>query len=264
MKIGAIIPIRLNSQRLPRKALMKIQNKPVLYLLLDRICSSKFLKKENVVICMTNKCYDDELENYVNEYGAGVYRGHPDDLIKRIYDCMNYYQFDIAAQIDGDDILADPEYMDLCISKLIEDSSIDVVTSKGLPLGISTKAFTNNAVNKVFSKYKTEQNDTGFGSYFTETDICVNHQIEPISESHIFDKVRLTLDYIEDFNLFKRIFNELYVEGKTIRLDQIVELLKSNPEITEINYFLQEEYMKRWTNKRNISYEANDGKIITI
>lgn len=49
------------------------------------------------------------------------------------------------------------------------------------------------------------------------------------------DLRRLTLDYHEDFELFKKIFNELCKEGKIFSFKEIITLLKSKPEIIKIN-----------------------------
>ena len=45
MKIGALIPIRLSSERLPKKAIRLIEGKPAVYHLLDRAFESKYLDR---------------------------------------------------------------------------------------------------------------------------------------------------------------------------------------------------------------------------
>lgn len=262
--IGALIPIRLASTRLPNKAILNICNKPIVHHLLDRVFASKYIDKKNVIVCTTTKKSDDELVEYVESYGANVFRGDPDDIIKRLYDAMTFYKLDYAIQVDGDDITVDPDYMDLCLTNLLNDPNLDVVSVNGLPIGISTKSFSYKAMQKVFERYETTNNDTGFGSYFTETDFCNYKSLNPISEKHIFDRLRLTLDYEEDFLLFETIFKKLYKYGEVFRLQQIIDLIKTEPQITEINYFLQEEYMNRWHEKRNINYKDNNGKIKSI
>ena len=50
MKIGALIPIRLSSERLPGKALKLIQGRPAVKHLLDRAFESKYLDKKRGVV----------------------------------------------------------------------------------------------------------------------------------------------------------------------------------------------------------------------
>ena len=251
--IGALIPIRLDSTRLPQKALINICGKPVLYHLLDRVINSKYLTNERVIICTTNKSSDDILVKRCEEYGVNIFRGSENDLIKRLHNAMQQYRLDY--------VTADTLYMDLTMEKLLSDPKLDVVYASGLPLGVSSKSFSSIGMKKVLSKYRSFYNDTGFGSYFTDTDICNKAVINPVSNNHIDNEIRLTLDYEEDLQLFKEIFKRLYIEGKIFDIGDIINLVKSEPKLKEINLFLNDEYLKRWTSKRKISYLDNEGDI---
>ncbi|HAT36435.1 MAG TPA: acylneuraminate cytidylyltransferase, partial [Rhodospirillaceae bacterium] len=62
MKIGALIPIRLASERLPRKAIMTICDRPIVHHLLDRIAACRHIDDaKNIVVCTTTDSSDDEL-----------------------------------------------------------------------------------------------------------------------------------------------------------------------------------------------------------
>jgi len=43
------------------------------------------------------------------------------------------------------------------------------------------------------------------------------------------------LDYPEDYELFKQIFEELYNEGEIFSFEEIMKLFKDKPELLEIN-----------------------------
>jgi len=263
-KIGALIPIRLASERLPGKAIKKLMDKPVVCHLLDRAFASKYLTKENVIVCTTRDKSDDPLVEIVEQYGAKIYRGDTDDIIKRFYDAINEYHFDYIIQIDGDDITVEPEYMDITMSTLLSNNELDVVSCQGLPLGIASMSFSRRAIEKVIKRYKTKKNDTGFASYFKETDFCKHQVVYPKSKEHVYERVRLTLDYQEDFNFFEAIFTRLYQPNTIFHLDELIGLLNQNKALAEINYFLQEQYMERWEEKRNFAYlnTKNEVKII--
>ena len=260
-KIGAIIPIRLASERLPNKAIKTLCGKPVVCHLLDRAFDSKYLERENVVVCTTNEASDDTLVKIVKNYGASIFRGSKDDIIKRFYDAMVKFNLDYVIEIDGDDITAEPLYMDLTMEKLLSDDSLDIVSCYELPLGITTKSFSMKSMKKVIEKYKSNKNDTGFIYYFTKTDFCNHLDIKPVSDDHKFKRIRLTLDYKEDFDFFKAIFEELYKEGEVFHLDEILNLARKRPEIIDINYFLEEEYLKRTSDKTNLEYINEEGKV---
>ncbi|MBO8132048.1 MAG: hypothetical protein H0Z29_11150 [Candidatus Marinimicrobia bacterium] len=263
-KIGALIPIRLTSERLPNKAIKILCGKPVVCHLLDRVFNSKYLTKENVVVCTTNDVSDDPLVEIVKSYGASVYRGSRNDIIKRFYDAINEFNFDYVIEINGDNITAEPRYMDLTMEKLISYNTLDIVTCYSLPLGVGSQSFSMNAIKKVYKRYKTKRNDTGFIYYFTKTGLCKHLDIEPISKNHIYDNIRLTLDYPEDFEFFKVIFGELYKEGEIFHFDDILNLIKKRPEIVKINNFLEKKYWKRTKAKVSLEYIDEKGKINEI
>lgn len=261
-KIGAIIPIRLASERLPNKALMPMVGRPVVWHLLDRICASRFIKnRKDVVVCTTMEASDDPLVESVERYGCSVYRGSTDDIIKRFYDAMEAYSFEAVIQVDGDDPLSDTQYMDMTMEKLLSEPDLGIVTCEGLPLGVATKSFTRKAMDSVYKHYKTEKNDTGFIYYFIKTGLC-KHAVVRVSDAmHRLDEARLTLDYQEDLDVFRMIFEALYNEQKLFGLSEVVAFLKSHPEIMKINNVLNEEYWKRTNDKVNLAFKDDAGVI---
>ena len=149
MNIGALIPIRLKSERLPNKALLDIAGKPACYHLLDRVCDCKFIKtKRHVVVCTTTDNSDDALVEAIETYGCSVFRGDENDIIKRFRDAMESFQFDYVVQADGDDPVSATEYMDITMEELLANSERDIVTVEGLPLGCATKSFSRKAIDK--------------------------------------------------------------------------------------------------------------------
>ena len=50
-----------------------------------------------------------------------------------------------------------------------------------------------------------------------------------------FSNIRITLDYKEDFELIKKIYEELYENNSNFGLNEIVNLLEKYPELLIIN-----------------------------
>ena len=63
MVTSIFIPVRLQSERLPKKALKKINGKPIIQYLIERL--QKIRNIDNVVICTTNNSSDDELIEFL-------------------------------------------------------------------------------------------------------------------------------------------------------------------------------------------------------
>lgn len=264
MKTGALIPIRLASERLPNKALKEICGRPVVHHLLDRVAACRYVGRENAVVCTTEDASDDPLAAAVEAYGARVFRGSRDDLIQRFRDAMAAFGFGAVVQVDGDDPLTDAEYMDRTMERLLADPALGVVWSEGLPLGVNCKSFTRAAMERVYAHYKQGQNDTGFIYFFTKTGLVKTGVVKPASPAHVLDGVRLTLDYDVDFEVFRRIFEALYRPGEVFGLAEVVRWLKAHPEVCAINANLDEEYWARTRAKAQLEYRDAAGALHRI
>ena len=264
VKIGALLPIRLASERLPAKALLEICGRPILWHLLDRVSASRYLEKQNVVVCTTEMESDDRLVEMVEKYGCSVFRGSTDDIIKRFHDAIEAYGFDAILQVDGDDPLCDTQYMDLTMEKLLGDPSLDIVVGEGLPIGIAAKSFRREAMDKVYSRYKTEKNDTGAMYFFTKTYLCKKASVVPLRPEHRLDEARLTLDYKEDLEVFTKIFEALYSKGEVFDLEEVTGFLRSHPEVMKINAVVEEEYWENDRVKAQLVFEDDYGTLVNV
>jgi spore coat polysaccharide biosynthesis protein SpsF len=262
--IGALIPMRLTSERLPGKALKLINGRPIVHHLLDRAAACRYLTPERIVVCTTNDPEDDQLVKVVEDYGAAIFRGARDDIIKRFNDAMVHFDFDAVVQIDGDDPLTDPLYMDLTMERLLSDPNLGIVCSEGLPLGVNCKSFSRAAMAAVMASYRAGLNDTGFIYYFTKTGLVNQAMVAATTPDHVLDEARLTLDYDVDLELFRRIFEALEPEGHMCTLKEVVQYLRQNPEVLRINHGLDEEYWQRTRDKAQLSYSDSDGSVHQI
>src|SRR5271169_1785684 len=82
---GALIPIRLDSTRLPNKALQDIEGEPAVQRLITQIVACGHMGREQIVICTTQRPQDDALLSVAAALGVQLYRGNTDDLIDRLY-----------------------------------------------------------------------------------------------------------------------------------------------------------------------------------
>jgi len=260
MKIGAIIPIRLASERLPGKALADICGRPVVAHLLDRVAACRYIQdRKDVVVCTTTAASDDPLEAAVRAEGCSVFRGSVDDIIKRFGDAIEAFGFDAVIQADGDDPLSATECMDATTEALLADPSLDIVTMRGLPLGCATKTFTRAAMRKVLAAYRTERNDTGFIYFFTKSGLCKHLDLENSRPEWRQDKARLTLDYEADLALFRAIFEALYKPGQIFSLAEAVAFLDTHQDLVNSNLAVQDEYWARTAEKAKLQFVDAQG-----
>jgi len=247
LKIGAFITVRLGSTRLPNKALLEIKGKSTIVHLIERIKKANNL--DRIVLCTTTNPEDKRLIKVAEEQKINSFAGDEMDIIKRHYDAANYYEIDFVINVDGDDIFCDPEYIDEIAEEAKENyQHYDVISTKDLPFGVNSFGYKIECLKGIFEKKKEDYTETGWGELFKNNQQLKKKYIDA-KENHIID-ARMTLDYEEDFQFFKKIIDMLYKEGKYFSLDEIIHLLRENPEIIKINKFVEDKYWENYEKKK--------------
>ena len=240
------IPVRVGSTRLPRKALIEIQGQSLIAHLIDRIKTAAL--PERVVLCTTTLSEDLPLVDTASSKHISCFRGSEEDLIFRYVGAARAFGCEQIINVDGDDVFCEPRLVDKAFQELT-DSGADFVHFEGLPIGASPIGFTAEALERVYELKQESCTDTGWGGFFTETGLFKICTIPP-EPRLVYPDLRLTLDYVEDLEFARRIFNALYKPGKIITLEEIVEYVKKNPEILAINSGVKEKYRSRLAQKQ--------------
>lgn len=263
MKIGALIPIRLASERLPGKALLPIAGRAAVLHLLDRVFDSAYLQPERVVVCTTEAASDDPLVPVVESTGARIFRGSRDNVIRRFRDAVRLHGFDAVIQADGDDPFTDTEYMDRCMARLLADDTLDLVQSEGLPIGLNSKAIRTRAIVKVEEHCLSDKNDHGFVLLFTRTELCKVATVQPVSAAHQHSTARITLDYPEDLEFFNALHDACAKAGRKFGVAEIVAALNAQPQLVDINSGLAERYRERTDALLSLQFRR-DGRVHSL
>lgn len=234
-KVGVIIEARTSSKRLPRKTLMKICERPSIELMIERVKRVK--KISNIILATTNKKCDNELVEIAKKQGIEFFCGSEDDVLSRVLLAAQKFSIDIIVSLQGDSILIDPK----CVDDAIEfffDNNFDYVSSalsNTFPIGMETQVFTRSVLEKVDKLTKVPV-DREHVTLF----IYKNPEMFSVSEIKASKKFRrpelnLVLDEREDFELIRKIFEELYFSNPEFSLIDIINFLDLNPNIKKIN-----------------------------
>ena len=235
------IPVRLASTRLPEKALSSIHGKPILEHLVDR--SRLSTQADRVVICTTCEPYDDPLEELCARSGVDIFRGSNEDLLQRFLDAAHHYGVTHILNIDGDDVMMDPNQVDE-VAVAIKDPDWDYVRMSGMPFGANPLALTVDALERVCAEKSSSDTATGWGVYFESSDAFRRKTITVTDADLMRPDIRVTLDYPEDLEFITAIYDALYREGEPVRIRDVVELLNEQPDLLEINAGLEGKYWK--------------------
>jgi spore coat polysaccharide biosynthesis protein SpsF len=240
MKTAIFLSIRDKATRLPKKVLLQIKGKTVTEHLIDRLKVAKL--PDVIVLCTSTNPDDIVLVNIAKDNGIYYFQGSEDDKLDRYYHAAMKYGIDFMVIVDGDDHFCDPLFIDDII-KTFQKTQADYIIYDNLPVGVTGFGVKRDALKKVLDM-KDETDTEVWGGYFTNTNVFKVIKLEPKDE-YRHPEIRMTLDYIEDFRFFEKIFNQLYKPGKVFSFQDIMKLLKDDPQIIQINSGAQQKYMEK-------------------
>ena len=118
----AIIPARLESSRLPGKALLDICGLPMIVHVFRRC---EFAESLDEVFVATD---NDEIRQVVEQYGGKVIMtsSHHENGTERIVEAANNIDADIVVNVQGDEALVNPTYIDKAVDALYETPDLNV------------------------------------------------------------------------------------------------------------------------------------------
>lgn len=247
MNTGIFITVRTGSTRLPGKALKEVMGRPIISYLITRI---KEINQSvgKIIICTTTLCEDNVLDDIAKDHGVFCFHGDKDNIIKRHLQCANEYDIDFIVNIDGDDILCDPEYVKLIIKLANESNDYEVIRTCDLPFGTNSMGYKKIVLEMISQKIEIANIDTGWGLLINDTSIFAIKDIYA-DESEKSD-CRLTLDYEEDFILFKNIIEKLFIGNEYVTQKSVIDYLNNNPNIKNINSHLNKKYWENFNKNR--------------
>ena len=251
MKCKILILVRTASTRLPKKALLKINNTTMIMKLINRV---KTVKNSEILVCTTNLKSDEKLVKILKEQKISVFRGSNNNILKRILDASIKHKINECVIIEADDLFCDPEIIEKTCD-YIKKKNNEVIFWKDLPFGASPMGLKFQKLKKCIEENEINNSDTGW------KEILINSNFFNIK--YVFEKrkkilrpdIRLTIDYVEDYELAKIIFSKL---GEKFTLHDIIKMLDKNQELTKNNKKLQKKYQKNYEDKRQIT--ANRSK----
>lgn len=139
MKTGIVILSRFSSSRLPGKALMQIEGKPVLQYIIERV--KKVVEHDKIIIATSTENSDDAIEKFAISQDIKCYRGSLDNVAERFYKAAESEGWDYAVRINGDNIFLDINILKemLKIAKKGKYHFVTNVKDRTFPKGMSVE-----------------------------------------------------------------------------------------------------------------------------
>ncbi len=234
MRIPFLITARLSSVRLPTKLLLELDGTEVVSKIIER--ALKVFSKEDVIVCTSPLSTDDPLQAIAHRHGIGISRGHPEDILVRLYGACRETDAYGFVGITGENPIFQLDHC-LRIRDEIADGR-DLVRYSGLPMGCSPYGIGRAALGSVVAL--KEEEDTGYWGVFLNRPEAFDVLMIQAEDALTMPDVRLTVDYPEDLQLMRAIFKIL--PGMP-DLRDVIALLKSDPDLLAINAMRQQSDM---------------------
>ena len=150
MRTIAIVPLRMDSRRLPSKHLRPLDGRPMVDTLLRRLQSLQAL--DGIVLATTDRDCDDPIAAHAAELGLTCHRGAVDDVLGRCAGAAREAEAELVVKANGDSPLLAPEVIERAL-ELLSLLQVDCVTGKngytGLPIGLGAEVLTAEALARL-------------------------------------------------------------------------------------------------------------------
>jgi len=256
MNCDIFIPARLQSTRFPEKHLQTINSVPLIKYLIERLQTCE--KIRHIVVCTTDSPSDEKLVQFLKQEDIMCFRGNEKDIIKRLFDAATFYDTDIIIDVEGDDFFTDPLLVDKLALEM-KNSNFDFISGNistenfdsktGYPHGLIPVGIRYSALKKIYEQKQTSNTETGYKEFFMNDNLFKIKYLIPEIERDFSENLRLTIDYEEDFELAKKVIEEL---GNNFNFNNLLNLFQKKPELLKI----VEPVIEKW--KKNYNSNLTD------
>lgn len=235
LKITASIEARFSSSRLPGKVLNKVCGIPVLSHMVRRLKRSSFI--DDIVIATTTNPKDSPICELAKQEGIDYFQGSEEDVLARVVGCHERAKSDVIVELTGDCPLIDVYWVDRVIEKFLENKW-DFVSNcipMTFPRGLDCKAFWYKDLKWTADNINDAAVREHVSLYYYEKE--GRYKLGSIEAPAWlrYPDYRWTLDTKEDLEFITRIYEALYPKNNYFNSWDIMQLLKQNPVLLEIN-----------------------------
>ena len=249
----AIIQARCGSTRLPGKIFAELSEIPLIWHVVNRL---KFCRRiDKIVLATTTNNADNILAEWAEKEKIEIYRGSETDVLNRYYSTAKMLALapnDIIIRITADDPFKEPELIDKVVEMVENGKTIFAYNNKPptFPEGLDCEVFTMFALelSEIHSTDPYEREHVT--QYMYRHPEIFNGQ--NISNDIDLSHLRFTIDTEDDYKMANEVYSHLYKENRIFLLNDILNLLKTNPHILQINA-----KVKRSDMYKKIRYEQN-------
>lgn len=230
----------MSSSRSPGKVIEDIFGKPMILRQLERLRDGN---KNIEIVCVTSSDpTDNPIEEVCLQNNFNCFRGSLDNVLDRYISAAKFYNVQNIIRIGGDDPLVDVDQISILIDEHKKTDADFIFTShrNGWPLGAAAELISVNALKDEADKTKDLLYLEHIIPWFHHN--RHDYKYIPINSPSKFNRPKyyFTVDYPEDLELCKAIFNKLLKQDEFFKFKDVIDLCDNNPEILDFNKHLHD------------------------
>ena len=228
----------MGSSRLPGKVLLPLADKPLLLRMFERVSFAKFAGE--IVVALTNEELDNQLVLLCQKNKINYFRGSTLDLLDRHYKAAKKTSAEIVIKIPSDCPLIDHHIIDKVILYYINNrEKYDFVSNLHPPSypdgnDVEVMSFETLEAAWINAKKDFEREHTTPFIWENPDKFRIGNVVWETGLDYSMTH-RFTIDYKEDYEFIKRVYDELYPKKNRFGLKDILKLLEDKPELKKIN-----------------------------
>lgn len=225
MTVGLVIFSRMDSQRLPGKALITIGGRALLGHVIDRAVAT--LNADTVIVATSDRDTDDDIAAFAEAQGAKVFRGSAPDVLGRAVACAETFGLTVLGRICGDSPFISPQMLGrlLLVHKTEGPEFTTNVFPRSYPAGMTFEVMSIDALRRLdglVDDADHREHMTGF--IYENPDQFRIHNVASGFDG--WDGIPLTVDSADDLVQANWLFGRLKETGEEMTIASVLTLAR--------------------------------------
>ncbi len=238
LRVVTVIQARTGSSRLPNKVLLPLMGRPLLVRMVERVQAAKLAG--TVAVATTTEAEDDPIDAICRREGFFCFRGHPTDLLDRHYQVARLFNADAVVKIPSDVPLIDRRIVNKVLGVYLKNpDAYDYVSNlhpPSYPDGNDVEVMYMGALERAWIEAKRDFERVHTTPFLWERPerFSIHNVIWETGLDYSMTH-RWTIDYEEDYEFIKAVYEALYPQNPLFGLEDILALLERRPDIAALN-----------------------------
>ena len=225
MKIGAFVLSRMDSSRLPGKAMLQLNDEYALVAFIINSLSN--IEGVKPIVLTTDREVDVPIVDVANRLSVSCYCGDLDNVSLRIVGAINQFKLDYFFRINGDSPFFDKRLLEKAL-QLINEKKYDLVSNlieRTYPYGATVELINAKKYIELYENFDTPGHFEHPTAYFYENLDTLDYK--SLINDNDFSKIKLTIDTLGDYIRVKKIL-KIDQQFNLLSLEEKMQLLKNN------------------------------------